>query len=401
MRKSVEEQVKIITKGVDTIVDVENLKEKLIKSERENRPLIIKLGLAPSTSDIHLGHAVVLRKIKQMQDLGHHAVIVIGDFTGKIGDPTGKPKGRVSFTDEQVKANALTYRNQLLKILDREQTEVRYNSEWLAKLSFEDVIRLSAPTTIARILERDDFQNRYRNNISMGIHEIFYPIMQGYDSVALKADIELGGTDQIFNTLFARTLQKSVGGEQQVAIFMPILEGLDGVEKMSKSLENYISVNEDASLMFKKVMEVPDKLIIKYFELATDEHPDTIEEVRRDLENGKNSKDVKFQLAQIITRIYHGDKSLKEAMSYYDAAFRKKEKNNIPELVIEQELDKLIHVIPLLVEGKLVSSIGEFTRLVSGGCVQINLERVTDLELVLYSGDVIKIGKKRFVRIIK
>lgn len=402
MRKSVEEQVKIITKGVDTIVSVENLKEKLIKSERENRPLTIKLGLDPSAPDIHLGHAVVLRKIKQMQDLGHHAVIIIGDFTGKIGDPTGKSKGRAALTDEQVRANALTYRNQVLKILNREETEIRYNSEWLAKLSFEDIIRLSAPTTVARILERDDFQYRYRNNIPIGIHEFFYPIMQGYDSVELKADIELGGTDQTFNVLFGRTMQKSVGAEQQVAIFMPILEGLDGVEKMSKSLGNYIGVNEEASLMFKKVMEVPDKLIIRYFELATDEHPDTIEEIRRDLENGKNPKDVKYQLAQIITKLYHGDERLEEAMSYYDAAFGKKEiPDNIPELVIEQELDKLINVVPLLVKGNLISSNGEFRRLVSGGGVQINLERVTDLEQVLYTGDVIKIGKKRFVKIIK
>ena len=272
MKKSINEQIRIIAKGAESIVNEAELRFKLEKAEKENRPLIIKLGLDPTAPDIHLGHAVVLRKIKQMQDLGHKAVIIIGDFTGKIGDPTGKAKGRKALSDEQVKANAETYKEQIFKVLDKDKTEVRFNSEWLGKLRFDDVLKLGATTTVARMMERDDFQKRFNNNVPIGIHEFFYPLMQAYDSVAINADIELGGTDQTFNILMGRTLQKQMGKEQQVAMFMPILEGLDGIEKMSKSLGNYIGINEPANIMFKKVMEVPDSLIIKYFELATDEH---------------------------------------------------------------------------------------------------------------------------------
>jgi len=265
MKKTVEEQIKIIGKGVAEIISIHELKEKLMKSEREDIPLTIKLGLDPSAPDIHLGHAVVLRKIKQMQDLGHKAIIVIGDFTGKIGDPTGKSKTRKPLSNEQVMENALTYQKQIFMILDKDKTEIRFNSEWLSKLNFEEVLKLAATTTVARMLERDDFKNRYNSNTPIGIHEFFYPLMQGYDSIALKSDIELGGTDQTFNILMGRTLQKSIGMEQQIAIFMPILEGLDGIEKMSKSLGNYIGVQDEPEIMFKKVMEIPDNLIIKYF----------------------------------------------------------------------------------------------------------------------------------------
>ena len=265
MVKTVEEQMKIIKKGVDKIVNEEELMNKLERASRNNESLTIKLGLDPSAPDIHLGHAVVLRKIKQMQDLGHNAVIVIGDFTGKIGDPTGKAKGRKALSEEEVQRNAQTYKEQIFKILDVDKTEVRFNSEWLGKITFDKVIELASTITVARMLERDDFQNRYKNNVPIGVHEFFYPLMQAYDSIALKADIELGGTDQTFNILMGRTLQKTMGEEGQVAMFMPILEGLDGIEKMSKSLGNYIGVNEPANIMFKKVMEVPDRLIIKYF----------------------------------------------------------------------------------------------------------------------------------------
>ncbi|MDD3866932.1 MAG: tyrosine--tRNA ligase, partial [Eubacteriales bacterium] len=240
MSRIPQEQVRIICQGALQCVNEDELLAKLEKSVRDNSPLIIKLGLDPSAPDIHIGHAVVLRKIKQMQDLGHQVVIVIGDFTGRIGDPTGKTKGRNALSNEQVQANAQTYCEQIFKILDKDKTSVRFNSEWLSALMFEDVIKLAATTTVARMLERDDFQNRYQNNIAIGIHEFFYPLMQAYDSVVLKADIELGGTDQTFNILMGRTLQKSMGQEQQIALFMPILEGLDGVEKMSKSLGNYI-----------------------------------------------------------------------------------------------------------------------------------------------------------------
>lgn len=231
MKQTIDEQIKIIKKGADTIVNEEEFRKKLEKAEKNNKPLIIKLGLDPSAPDIHLGHAVVLRKIKQMQDLGHKAVIVIGDFTGKIGDPTGKAKGRKALTDEEVLRNAETYKTQIFKVLDESKTEVRFNSEWLSKLNFNDVLKLAATTTVARMLERDDFQNRYKNNVPIGVHEFFYPLMQAYDSIALKADIELGGTDQTFNILMGRTLQKTMGEEGQVAMFMPILEGLDGIEK--------------------------------------------------------------------------------------------------------------------------------------------------------------------------
>ncbi len=282
------EQMRIICKGVHQCVNEEELFARLEQSYKQEKPLIIKLGLDPSAPDIHLGHAVVLRKIRQMQELGHQAVIIIGDFTGRIGDPTGKSKGRVALTDEKVKENALTYCEQIFKILDKEKTMVRFNSEWLSKLNFEDVIKLAATSTVARMLERDDFQNRYKNGVPIGIHEFFYPLMQAYDSVEIKADIELGGTDQTFNILMGRTLQKSMGNDQQIALFMPILEGLDGIEKMSKSLGNYIGVSEPAEVMFKKVMEVPDDLIIRYYELTTDEHPDEIDRVKAELAGGIN-----------------------------------------------------------------------------------------------------------------
>ncbi|WP_195430548.1 tyrosine--tRNA ligase [Clostridium sp. D46t1_190503_E9] len=398
MKQTINEQMKIIKKGVATIVNEEEFRKKLEKAEKNNKPLIIKLGLDPSAPDIHLGHAVVLRKIKQMQDLGHNAVIVIGDFTGKIGDPTGKAKGRKALTDEEVLKNAETYKTQIFKVLDESKTEVRFNSEWLSKLNFNDVLKLAATTTVARMLERDDFQNRYKNNVPIGVHEFFYPLMQAYDSIALKADIELGGTDQTFNILMGRTLQKTMGEEEQVAMFMPILEGLDGIEKMSKSLGNYIGVNEPANVMFKKVMEVPDSLIIKYFELATDEHPDTIDEIKDRLDSGENPRDIKLELAQIITRLYHCEDEVKSAMEFYTTAFTKKEiPDDIPNLTVES--NKLRNIVSNLVSEKYVSSKKEFTRLVEQGGVQINGEKIDSLDINLLTQDVIKIGKKKFVKL--
>lgn len=398
--KSVEEQLRIIAKGVSMLVDEKELKDKLTESVKNKRPLVIKLGLDPSAPDIHLGHAVVLRKIKQMQDLGHEAVIIIGDFTGKIGDPSGKSKGRNALTDEQVKENARTYFEQIFKVLDKEKTTVRYNSEWLSKLNFEDVLRLAATTTVARMMERDDFQNRFANNTPIGIHEFFYPLMQAYDSVELKADIELGGTDQTFNILMGRTLQKTMGQPQQVAMFMPLLEGLDGVEKMSKSLGNYIGVYESAEVMFKKVMEVPDELIVKYFELATDEHPDRIEAVKKDLAEGKNPRDIKYALAEIITRLYHSEQEVAAAKEYYDTAFSKKAiPDQIPELVINAQ-SRLGEIIPQLVANGFIKSSGEFRRMVQQNGVQLNQQKLESTDVVLADGDVLKIGKKCFVRII-
>lgn len=398
------EQLKIILKGVHQCVNEEELLEKLEKSYKHNKPLIIKLGLDPSAPDIHIGHAVVLRKLKQMQDLGHTVVIVIGDFTGKIGDPTGKSKGRIALTDEQVKENALTYCEQIFKVLDREKMVVRFNSEWLSKINLEEFIRIAATVTVARMLERDDFWTRYNNGVPIGLHEFFYPLMQARDSIELKADIELGGTDQTFNILMGRTLQKALGQEQQVAIFMPILEGLDGVEKMSKSLDNYIGVSEPSEVMFKKVMEIPDNLIIRYFELTTDEHPDSIEKIKLELMVGVNPRDIKYRLAKIITSLYHSQEEVEKAMAYYDAAFSKKAiPENIPTMLIDMDKDTVNDVIPRLIEMELVKSRSEFIRLIIQGGVQINGEKINedDLNQVLINADVIKIGKKRFIRIEK
>lgn len=398
------EQLKIILKGVHQCVNEDELLEKLEKSYKHNKPLIIKLGLDPSAPDIHIGHAVVLRKLKQMQDLGHTVVIVIGDFTGKIGDPTGKSKGRIALTDEQVKENALTYCEQIFKVLDREKMVVRFNSEWLSKINLEEFIRIAATVTVARMLERDDFWTRYNNGVPIGLHEFFYPLMQARDSIELKADIELGGTDQTFNILMGRTLQKALGQEQQVAIFMPILEGLDGVEKMSKSLDNYIGVSEPSEVMFKKVMEIPDNLIIRYFELTTDEHPDSIEKIKLELMEGVNPRDIKYRLAKIITSLYHSQEEVEKAMAYYDAAFSKKAiPENIPTMLIDMDKDTVNDVIPRLIEMELVKSRSEFIRLIIQGGVQINGEKINedDLNQVLINADVIKIGKKRFIRIEK
>lgn len=403
MKRTIDEQIKIIGKGAAEIISLSELKEKLIKCQEQNRSLIIKLGLDPSAPDIHLGHAVVLRKIKQMQDLGHQAVIVIGDFTGKIGDPTGKSKTRKPLSKEQVLENAITYKKQILKILDKEKTEIRFNSEWLSKLNFEEVLKLAANTTVARMLEREDFKNRYNNNTPIGIHEFFYPLMQGYDSVALKSDVELGGTDQTFNILMGRTLQKHMEMEQQIAILMPILEGLDGVEKMSKSLGNYIGIDEDATIMFKKVMEIPDNLIIKYFELATDEHPDKIEKIKKQLEEGKNPRDIKLELAKIITSLYHTEEETKIATDYFDDVFKKgKLPEIVPELAIPVECNMLKEIISLLVKDNYINSNKEFRRLVDQGGVQINQKRIDDLDnACIFNGDIIKIGKKKFVKIMK
>ncbi|TAH63630.1 MAG: tyrosine--tRNA ligase [Anaerolineaceae bacterium] len=398
------EQLKIILKGVHQCVNEAELLIKLEKSYKQKKSLIIKLGLDPSAPDIHLGHAVVLRKIKQMQDLGHTAIIVIGDFTGKIGDPTGKSKGRVALTDEQVKENALTYCEQIFKVLDKERTIVRFNSEWLSKLTFEEVIKLAATTTVARMLERDDFHTRYNNGVPIGIHEFFYPLMQAQDSVELSADIELGGTDQTFNILMGRTLQKAVGQEQQIAIFMPILEGLDGIEKMSKSLGNYIGVSEPSEVMFKKVMEIPDDLIIKYFELTTDEHPDVIDNIKQEIADGTNPRDIKYRLAKIITSLYHSQEEVKNAARYYDLAFSKKTiPEDIPTMLIDLDKDTINDVIPQLIAMEMVKSRSEFIRLIKQKGVQINGEKLNedDLEQVLINSDVIKIGKKKFLKIIK
>ena len=393
---NIDEQIKIISKGVDEIIGLEELKEKL-KSKKE---LVVKLGLDPSAPDIHLGHTVVLRKLKQIQDLGHKVVIIIGDFTGKIGDPTGKSKARKPLTTEQVLENAKTYETQIFKILDRDKTEVKFNSEWLSKMTFEEVIKLAAKSTVARMLERDDFKKRYESNMSISLHEFFYPLMQGFDSVEIKADIEMGGTDQRFNVLMGRMLQKEFGQEPQSIIIMPLLEGLDGENKMSKSLGNYIGIDESATIMFEKAMSIPDGLIIKYFELVTDIHPDIIERIRKDLEEDNvNPRDVKISLAKEIVELYHGKEEAKLAEDRFRKVFQKGE---IPDDIKTVEVNSGdFNLADIVLGNKLVPSKKEFRRLVEQGGVKVNGERISNIdEVSLASKFIIQIGKKKFIKVI-
>lgn len=401
-QQCIENQIKVIRKGTLEVISEEELREKLIYSLVKNKPLTVKLGLDPSAPDIHLGHTVVLRKIRQLQELGHHAVIIIGDFTAKIGDPTGKSKTRKPLSEEEVRQNAATYTEQIFKIIDPEKATIRFNSEWLSKLCFEQVIQLAASTTVARLLERDDFQGRFRKNESIGLHEFFYPLMQAYDSVEINADIEMGGTDQTFNILMGRNLQSSMGKGKQVALFMPILEGLDGVEKMSKSLGNYIGIFEAAEIMFKKVMEIPDHLIIRYFELVTDEHPDHIEELKRQMEDGRNPRDCKLELARIITRLYHSDQETRMAEDYFHTVFQMGElPENIMELRIPLANNTLRDIIPYLLKAGMIPSASEFRRLVKQGGVQVNQKKLEQVELTFEEEQlVMRIGKKKFVRIL-
>lgn len=402
IKEEVNRQMRIILKGAHEVVGEEELRTKIKRSIKESKPLVIKLGLDPSAPDIHLGHAVVLRKLKQMQDLGHQIVIIIGDFTGRIGDPTGKSKGRKALTDRQVLENALTYQEQIFKVLDKENTDVRFNGEWLELVNFEEVLRLCMTTTVARMLERDDFKNRFHNNVPIGLHEFFYPLMQAYDSIAIDADVELGGTDQTFNILMGRTLQKTLGKEQQVAMFMPILEGLDGVEKMSKSLGNYIGVNEEANIIFKKVMEVPDHLIIRYFELTTDELPERVEEIKAQLAAGKNPRDVKLELAEIITKLYQGQTEMEKAKEFYHQAFSKKAiPEDIPEVAIPMECNTLQSILQTITAAGFAAGSSELRRLLSQGGIQLNGEKTEDIQCPIADGDVLRIGKKKFLKLRK
>lgn len=400
--REVTRQMQIILQGAELVINQEELRDKLARSIDSGKPLTIKFGLDPSAPDIHLGHAVVLRKLRQMQQLGHRAVIIIGDFTGRIGDPTGRSKGRKALTDREVMQNAETYKEQVFRILDREKTQVRYNGEWLELLTLEDIIRLASTTTVARMLERDDFQNRYRSGVPIGLHEFFYPLMQAYDSVAIGADIELGGTDQTFNILMGRNLQRENGQESQVALFMPLLEGIDGEEKMSKSLGNHIGVDEDAKVMFKKVMEIPDGLIVRYFELATDILPEELAKVKENLADGCNPRDIKLLLARTITGLYHSPEETQAAERFFIQAFTKKEVPTEVETLLIRDKKSQIPIGLLvgdLVAAGYAASNSELRRLISQGGVQIGGVRVQGSETPVADGDVLRIGKKRFVRI--
>ena len=392
---NIDEQIKIISKGVDEIIGLDELKEKLTK----NKPLTVKLGLDPSAPDIHLGHTVVLRKLRQLQDLGHNIVIIIGDFTGKIGDPTGKSKARKALTTEQVLENAKTYEEQIFKVLDKKKTKVNFNSEWLSRMNFEDVIRLGAKMTVARMLERDNLKKRYENQMPISIHEFFYPLMQGFDSVEIKADIELGGTDQRFNLLMGRMLQKEFGQEPQCTIMMPLLEGLDGINKMSKSLGNFIGIDEDAKVMFEKIMTIPDELIVKYFELVTDIHPDEVEKIKELLRDGTNPRDIKMQLGREIVELYHGKAAVKDAEDRFKLVFQRKE---IPDDIKCVEVSKEnLDLAEIITNNLLVKSKNEFRRLVVQGGVKVNGEKLGNIEdLILSEEMIIQIGKKKFIKII-
>ncbi|CEI72638.1 MULTISPECIES: tyrosine--tRNA ligase [Romboutsia] len=397
---NLDEQVKIILKGVEDLIDEKDLREKLTNAHKEGRQLVVKLGLDPSAPDIHLGHTVVLRKMKQLQDLGHKVVIIIGDFTGKIGDPTGKSQARKALTTEQVLENAKTYQEQIFKVLDKEKTEVRFNSEWLGKLNFEDVVKLAATITVARMLEREDFKKRYESHTPISVHEFFYPLMQGYDSVAIKADIELGGTDQRFNLLMGRALQKEFGQDSQVVIMMPIIEGLDGVNKMSKSLGNYIGVDEEAGVMYQKAMEIPDSLIVKYYNLVTDVHPDVVAEIEKDLkEDRKNPRDIKMELAKEIVRLYHGEEKANFAEERFKSVFQK---GQIPVDILTVEADANdFDLAQIIVDNKLTPSKSELRRLVKQGGVKVNSEKIADLQEVVAEGElVVQIGKKKFIKVV-
>ena len=395
-----EHQMRIIKQGAADLIGEADLKEKLEKSILTGIPLNIKFGMDPSAPDLHLGHAVALRKLKQLQDLGHTVIIIVGDFTAKIGDPTGKSKGRKAMTEQEVFVNAQTYQEQVFHILDREKTVVRYNGEWLELLQLDRILKLASTITVARMLERDDFQTRFRNNMPIGLHEFFYPLMQAYDSVEIEADLELGGTDQTFNILMGRSLQKEMGQEPQAALFMPILEGTDGVEKMSKSLGNYIGIYEDARNMFQKAMQIPDGMILKYFELATDILPEDLDRIRISLDNGCNPRDVKLHLAETIVSLYHTPQETQEAKEFFIQAFSKREiPHQVDTLSVPREQGRLSEYIQLLVSAGYAPSGSELRRMVAQGGVSKNGNRMESVDEIINSGDVLKIGKRKFVKI--
>lgn len=399
---SVNEQMDLIKHGAVEIIPEEELVRKIENSIKTGKPLKVKLGCDPTKPDLHLGHSVVLRKLRHFQELGHIAVLIIGDFTAMIGDPSGRSKTRPQLSFEETRINGQTYFEQAKKILLPERVEIRYNSEWLGKMTFEDVIRLASKYTVARMLERDDFSKRYKSGEPISIHELLYPLAQAMDSVAIEADVELGGTDQKFNLLVGRDIQREFGQEPQVIITMPLLLGTDGVEKMSKSLDNYIALNDPPSEMYGKTMSIPDELIYDYFLLTTDLPPKEIEEIRKKLQDPNvNPRDLKRRLAWELVRMYHGTESANKAQEEFDKIFVRKE---IPEEIEEFELetnDQKLRVVELLVQTKLASSKSEAKRLIQLGGVSINGNKINDIDAVveLEKSFVIKVGKRKFLRI--
>jgi len=387
MKHSIDSQLKIIKKGIVELIPENALVEKL----KENRPLRIKFGADPSAPDIHLGHTVVLNKLKQFQDLGHEVVFLIGDFTAMIGDPTGKSETRKPLSKEDIEKNAKTYQSQVFKILDKSKTKVVYNSEWFKKMSFEDSIKLSSKYTVARMLERDDFEKRFKNEQSIAVHEFSYPLMQGYDSVVLDADVEVGGTDQKFNMIVGRQLQREYGKKSQVVLTMPILEGLDGVQKMSKSLGNYIGVTEPPSEIFGKVLSISDTLMLKYYELLTDISLDEVKTM--------HPMEAKKRLAKIIVARFYSENDATKAQKEFEKVFSNK---NLPtDIVLKTFKEKNIDIVKIIVESGLAESNGEAKRLIKQGGVKVSEKVLNDEKTVidLTSEKVIQVGKRKFVRV--
>ena len=386
-----------IKRGADEILVEAELVERLLSGKQ----LRVKAGFDPTAPDLHLGHTVLINKLRQFQELGHEVLFLIGDFTGMIGDPTGKNVTRKPLTRDDVLANAATYEHQIFKILDPEKTTVMFNSQWMGEMNAADLIQVAARHTVARMLERDDFNKRYTANQPIAIHEFLYPLIQGYDSVAMKADVELGGTDQKFNLLVGRELQKHYGQKPQVILTMPILEGLDGVQKMSKSLNNYIGISEPPDDMFGKLMSISDDLMWRYFELLSFRPLGEIEQLRRDVEAGANPRDVKFQLGQEIVTRFHGKAAAESAQANFIARFQKGAMpDEMPEVMVTAEGGE-IGIANLLKEAALVDSTSEAYRMIKQGAVRIDGERISDKSLALGAGSahVFQVGKRRFARV--
>ncbi len=392
------EQLPEIQRGTDEILILSELEERL----KSGKPLRIKAGFDPTAPDIHIGHTVLINKMRQFQDLGHQVIFLIGDFTGLIGDPTGKNVTRKALTVEQVAINAETYKTQIFKILDPEKTEIRFNSEWMGKMSSVQMIQLSSRYTVARMLERDDFNKRYKNNQSIAIHEFLYPLVQGYDSVALECDVELGGTDQKFNLLMGRELQKQYGQKPQIVLTMPLLEGLDGVQKMSKSLNNYIGIDEAPGEMFGKLMSISDELMWRYFELLSFRPLSDIEQLKQQVASGRNPRDVKFELAdEIITR-FHNKEAAEKAQTDFIARFQKGAMpEEMPEHSIDAEKPEGIPLTVMLKMCALTSSTSDAMRMIKQGAVKIDGEKIADQRLVIKKGTkaIYQVGKRKFARI--
>jgi tyrosyl-tRNA synthetase len=400
--KPVDEQLALIKQGCHEIIREEELAARLEKSRATGKPLRVKAGFDPTAPDLHLGHTVLIQKLKNFQDLGHQVIFLIGDFTGLIGDPSGKSETRPPLTEEQVKANAETYERQIFKILDPTKTLVDFNSRWMKAMQAQDLIRLAARHTVARMLEREDFHKRYTSQTPISIHEFLYPLIQGYDSVALKADVELGGTDQTFNLLVGRDLQREYGQAPQVVITLPLLEGLDGVQKMSKSLGNYVGIDEPATNMFGKLMSISDNLMLRYYGLLTDITPDELAGLTADLASGKkHPRQVKEDLAKEIVTRYHGRAAAEhEALEFIRVLRERELPAEIEEvtLKVQESRGKLPH---LMVDAGLAASTSEARRLITQGGVQIDGDKVTDANLELPPGAtyLLKVGKRRFKRL--